>query len=144
MQMNLSEAARRANVDRSTIVRKVRQGLISTSKDINGNPQVDLSELARVYPQCVQSPQEHTTRPLVQPTGAIQNETTDKRLVDILERQIVSCERTIEDQRKQLERMEQRLDRVLNGLDVTKELTNRAGTTKKQKMLARVRDAVIG
>jgi len=47
--VNLSEAARLANVSRSTISRDKRSGKLSTINDIKGKPVVAISELVRLY-----------------------------------------------------------------------------------------------
>ena len=50
VKLSISEAARRAGVDRATIQRKVREGKLSKENDESGRPLIELSELARVYP----------------------------------------------------------------------------------------------
>ena len=49
-QFNLSQCAKMAGVSRRTIHRKVNAGVLSTKRDANGLPYVELSELLRVYP----------------------------------------------------------------------------------------------
>jgi len=56
MKLSISEAARRAGVKRTTIYRKLGTGRLSKETDDNGNPVIDLAELARVYPHAVTDP----------------------------------------------------------------------------------------
>ena len=44
-----TEAAEAAGVDRTTLYRKVRKGVLSCSQDVNGNPRYDTAELLRVF-----------------------------------------------------------------------------------------------
>ena len=44
-----AEAAEAAGVDRTTLYRKVRKGVLSCSLDVNGNPRYETSELLRVF-----------------------------------------------------------------------------------------------
>ncbi len=48
-KVNLSEAASLANVARSTLYSYIRSGKISVEKDSIGRPQIDTSELIRVF-----------------------------------------------------------------------------------------------
>lgn len=50
-ELNLSEAAKAAGVNRSTIYRKVKKGEISSTPDASGNPLIHVAELQRVYPK---------------------------------------------------------------------------------------------
>lgn len=56
MKLSISEAARRAGVNRTTLHRQIEKGRISKETGDDGKPVIDLSELARVYPAVV-SPQ---------------------------------------------------------------------------------------
>ncbi len=47
--LNISEAARRAGVDRSTIQRAIRAGRLSATRDARGRRGVDLAEIERVF-----------------------------------------------------------------------------------------------
>ena len=49
-KVTVTEASRRAGVDRSTIHRKVKNGTISVEVGPDGRKRIDLSELQRVYP----------------------------------------------------------------------------------------------
>jgi hypothetical protein len=53
VKLSISEAARRAGVDRATIHRKIREGVLSKEIGEGDRPFIDLSELARLYPLAV-------------------------------------------------------------------------------------------
>lgn len=46
----ISEAAKRANVERTTLYRRIKRGEISCQTDESGNKTIEASELLRVYP----------------------------------------------------------------------------------------------
>lgn len=53
MKLSVSDAARRAGVDRKVIYRKLASGEISREVGQDGKTTIDLSELARIYPNVV-------------------------------------------------------------------------------------------
>jgi chromosome condensin MukBEF ATPase and DNA-binding subunit MukB len=53
-KLSISQAAKLADIERSTLYRKRDKGEISFEKDRKGNTVVDLSELGRVYPEVEQ------------------------------------------------------------------------------------------
>lgn len=53
MKLSISEAARRAGIQRQALYRKIKAGAISTVRSEDGQPQIDLSELARVFPAAI-------------------------------------------------------------------------------------------
>lgn len=57
-KISITEAARRANVERSTLYRRKRKGEISLEKGPDGVWCIDMSELLRAYPDAVQGPLE--------------------------------------------------------------------------------------
>lgn len=56
MRLTISEAARRAGVDRGTMHRKLKAGEISKSEGNDGKPYIDLAELCRVFPRASTDP----------------------------------------------------------------------------------------
>lgn len=48
-KLNISQAAKRVGVSRQTFYRHIEKKGISTTKDADGNPLIDVSELLRVY-----------------------------------------------------------------------------------------------
>ncbi len=50
-QFSLSEAAKEADVNRTTILRRINAGKLSAQKDDNGQWKIDPAELYRVYPK---------------------------------------------------------------------------------------------
>lgn len=61
MRLSISEAARRAGVPRQTLYRKIKSGAISTIQGDGGQQQIDLSELARLFPVVIEQPATHAT-----------------------------------------------------------------------------------
>ena len=49
MKLNISQAAKSAGVDRSTIQRKIKSGKLSATVDMEGNKLIDPVELERVF-----------------------------------------------------------------------------------------------
>jgi len=49
MKLNISQAAKAAGVDRSTIQRKIKSGKLSATVDMDGNKLIDPVELERVF-----------------------------------------------------------------------------------------------
>ena len=47
--LNISQAQRATGKARTTIQRKIKEGKLSVSKDSEGNPLIDVSELIRVF-----------------------------------------------------------------------------------------------
>lgn len=47
--LNITQAARLAGKHRSTIQRAIKSGLLSKTSDVNGQPQINIAELERVY-----------------------------------------------------------------------------------------------
>jgi len=75
MKVSISEAARRAGVRRSTIYRKLDAGKLSKETGEDGQPLIDLSELARIYPRAVTArPDTHATPENKAETAALQRE----------------------------------------------------------------------
>jgi transposase-like protein len=55
VKLSISEAARRAGVERPTLYRKLKSGALSKGIGDDGKPCIDLSELARLYPHVTNS-----------------------------------------------------------------------------------------
>lgn len=75
LEISISEAARLAEVDRTTLYRKRENGGISFTKDTKGNTVVSLFELDRVYPgslqrHAAQQPQQQVTQQVQQSATA--------------------------------------------------------------------------
>jgi hypothetical protein len=49
-QLTISDAARVAGVDRRTLQRQIKRGILSAVTAADGQKRIDLAELARVYP----------------------------------------------------------------------------------------------
>ncbi len=64
VRLNLTEAAKAAKVSRSTLYRHIREGRISRTFNNNDEPEIDTSELIRVYGSL-----EQRYSPIEQPVG---------------------------------------------------------------------------
>lgn len=99
MKLSISEAARRAGVNRTTLHRRIEKGDLSKEIGDDGKPVIDLSELARLYPSAVkggqvqQAEQQAMQQPFEQAaTGALLRENSLLR-------------ETVEDLRKERDRL---------------------------------------
>lgn len=63
MKLSISEAARRAGIQRQTLYRKIKAGAISTVQGDDGQQLIDLSELARIFPSAVATAGQPVTGP---------------------------------------------------------------------------------
>lgn len=111
-ELNLSEAAKAAGVNRSTIYRKVKKGEISSTLDASGNPLIHVAELQRVYPKLTlatgdalgQMPQvpHDATGQMPHATGQLH---ADNRVLQV---QLEAKDRETEDLRRQLREEKER------------------------------------
>lgn len=53
-RLNLTQAAKAANVSRSTLYRHIKEGRVSRTLNHNNEPEIDVSELMRVYGELAQ------------------------------------------------------------------------------------------
>ncbi|MBU2788733.1 hypothetical protein HFQ13_11075 [Acidithiobacillus sp. VAN18-1] len=61
-KVTITEAARLAGISRITMYRKyIRTGVISVERDRDGNPQIDISELVRVFGEIHQDTQSNSS-----------------------------------------------------------------------------------
>jgi predicted site-specific integrase-resolvase len=59
VKLTISEAARRAGVERPTLYRKIKAGELSKEVGEDGKPAIELSELARLYPNVIERVLKH-------------------------------------------------------------------------------------
>ena len=62
----ISEAAKRAKVERTTLYRKINKGEISCQLDESGNKMIEASELLRLYPKADLSESFHKKKSVIQ------------------------------------------------------------------------------
>ena len=108
-KLSISDAARRAGVERSTIYRRAQRGEISLEKGPGGKPRVDLSELLRVYPDADQSPQPATVvhaRSGQRMRHASESKALERE-VELLRQQVTMLQADKEDLRRRLDRAEE-------------------------------------
>ena len=87
MRLSISEAARRAGIQRQTLYRRIKSGAISTVQGEDGQPQIDLSELARVFPAVIATATQPVTAPDNQADSLLQQEIRHLReRLDVAER----------------------------------------------------------
>lgn len=113
-KVNISEAARLAGVSRSTFYRHIETKGISTSKDREGNPTVETSELVRVYGAL----QDTTTRDTPQKRHNETEKSTPSNTLEqaenaLLREQIADKNDVIADLRKRLDASDARLNHLL-------------------------------
>ena len=71
MILNISEAAKRVNVARSTLYNMRKTGTLSFTQSYDGKPGVEESELARVFSSCFEVDMK------IQPNTVLDSQTTD-------------------------------------------------------------------
>ena len=113
-ELNLSEAAKAAGVNRSTIYRKVKKGEISSTPDASGNPLIHVAELQRVYPKLTLATGDAIGQLPQVPHDAIGQtpSATVQMLADnrVLQVQLEAKDREAEDLRRQLREEKERHD----------------------------------
>jgi FtsZ-binding cell division protein ZapB len=102
-KLSISEAARRAGVERPALYRRMKKGELSRETGPDGKPVIDLSELCRLYPHAV------TPHAVSEAVPAIQHDTPHISLlqakIEALQEQIRLMERerdTLADDRADL------------------------------------------
>lgn len=109
VKLSISEAARRAGIQRQTLYRKIKAGAISTVCGEDGQPQIDLSELARVFPSAVATATQPVTAPDITTDSLLQQEIKHLReRLDVAERDRDAWK----DQARQLARLSPPVDQA--------------------------------
>lgn len=103
-RLSISEAARRAGVSRVTLHRKISTGKISKAIDENGEPYIDLSELARVYPSVLTPPPSAPVAP-EQPEHVSGSQVRTGDEAAALQRENNLLREALEDARKERDRL---------------------------------------
>lgn len=96
-KLNISQAAKRVGVSRQTFYRHIEKKGISTTKDADGNPLIDLSELLRVYGELQGHDDKRNAPPRQRET--LSNDNTDRALqaeIDRLKQENGSLKERIE------------------------------------------------
>ena len=109
---SLSEAARLAKVDQSTLYRQVQSGILSIQTDAKGRKRVDLVELIRIYPDVANKINPlNTTLGLEKQSPAMQ-EVARMMEVESLQLQIESLHSQIELLNRLVKSKDQELERA--------------------------------
>lgn len=101
MQHTLSEAARLAGVNRTTIWRHAKQGKVSLTKGRDGNPRVETSELIRVYGEL-----QHPKQPKEQQVATPPESVSLEQLEQLIQAAVAPLVSEIEQLREQLRLIE--------------------------------------
>ena len=78
MMLSLSQSAKRVGVSKATIHRAIKSGKLSAVRNDDGSYQIDLAELARVYPSkldALNGSDSETPEPVSEPVSERSNET---------------------------------------------------------------------
>ncbi len=113
MKLTLGEAAKTTGKAKSTILRAIKNGIISAKKGPNGAYQIDPAELTRVFePNVSENTQQNDTQRF------IEHSETLRLKLEILEaertRERDHMQATIDDLRQRLDRSENRITALLN------------------------------
>jgi hypothetical protein len=108
--MGMAEAARRAGVERSTLYRKAKKGLIALKAGPGGTNRIEIEELLRVYPEADQSQQAATAaRHRSKPRSPLGSNGSDAGAIaceaELLRQQVRSLERDKDDLRAERDRL---------------------------------------
>lgn len=111
--LSLSEAARRAGVDRSTIYRKLKQGALSATIGPDNARKIELAELLRLYPGADTETTDRT------PRGKPERTTGEKAAeINSLQRELNAAREQVADLRRDRDRQVEDLrgerDRLLS------------------------------
>jgi excisionase family DNA binding protein len=104
-KFSISEAAKRAKVERTTLYRKIDKGEISAEIDAHGTKVIDASELLRVYPEATVIDTPATSAQQMHTVETQQNATADATMAVLL-REAEMREEKIEDMKRRIEALE--------------------------------------
>lgn len=99
VKLSISEAARRAGVNRTTLHRRIEKGELSKEIGDDGKPVIDLSELARLYPAVVKAEQAQQSR-----QQSVQH-ANEHHATDALLRENSLLRETVDDLRRERDRL---------------------------------------
>lgn len=105
-KLSISEAARRAGVERPALYRRMKKGELSRETGPDGKPVIDLSELCRLYPDAATEPsaRQAAIQPAIQPDDTFSTKLLQAK-IEALQEQIRLIERerdTLADDRADL------------------------------------------
>src|SRR3989339_16199 len=103
MKVSISKAATMAGVTRATFYRHIEKKGITVEKDNAGNPQIDVSELIRVYGDKVRTPEQVEKDKAKQPARQNREADTELRVeVEVLREKLRGIENERNRERDQL------------------------------------------
>lgn len=120
-----NDAAKQVGKSKTTILRAIKKGRLSASRDENGNHQIDPSELARVYGGGAGAPEHVPVHGAPRtgahaPGGAVEN--------DLLKVRLGAAEQTIQDRDRELSHREQTITDLRHRLDTSERERSEAQT----------------
>ena len=104
-KFSISDAAKRAGVERTTLYRKIDKGELSAEIDAHGTKVIDASELLRVYPDASVIDNRTTGMQQMRTVETQQNATADATMAVLL-REAEMREEKIEDMKRRIEALE--------------------------------------
>ena len=104
-KFSISDAAKRAKVERTTLYRKIDKGEISAEIDAHGTKVIDASELLRVYPDATVIDNPATSVQQMHKVETQQSATADATMAVLL-REAEMREEKIEDMKRRIEALE--------------------------------------
>jgi chromosome segregation ATPase len=138
MQVSISKAADMVGITRATLYRHIEKKGITTVKDREGNPKIDVSELIRVYGDEVKMPgeeggknTENKENDTASETGAIQDDTPpkDQSRFDIMQEKVKRLEGELEllgkERIREREQLQDQIDSLNDHLKTAQDQANR-------------------
>lgn len=120
-----NDAAKRVGKSKTTILRAIKNGKLSATRDDNGNHQIDPSELARVYGggavAPVHAPEHVPVRTGADaPGGAVE--------IDVLKARLEATQKTVEDRDRELAHRDSTITDLRHRLDKSEQERSEAQT----------------
>jgi len=109
-RLNLTQAARTANVSRSTLYRHIKEGRVSRTLDENNEPVIDTSELLRAYGALKQQ-DSAVEQPTVQPGTQIRQQDIEHEIA-LLKLKLEHSEELRQQAEKEKEKWQEQSERL--------------------------------
>lgn len=140
-KLTLLEASKEVGLTKQAIVKAVKKGTISASKDAKGVYRIDASELFRVYEPSKQQPVKTTVE--TKPTNQQPIDLERERLLIELQVKLEATEKELYKTNVQLDKTERKLDDALSSKEELQErfnnlLEDRSKDNEKRGLLSRI------
>ena len=111
-------AAERVGKSKATILRNIKDGKLSASRDDSGNYHIDLSELMRVYSVDAGDPPHEVVREALRGGSNDPGDAPEKRRdIEVLQVKLEAAHKTIEDRDRELVHRDRTIDDLRERLD---------------------------